>query len=157
RRPGGRAAAPAEPPRRPDDRAGPPRPRHRGVGGAAGPHARRPPGRRRAAPAGLGGEVTMYPNLTPYLVVLVGLALAGTVVISLRHALLRRLALPPIARRRGEAALVVAGSVLGTAIIVGSLVVGDTFNNSIERQATAALGPVDEIVFAPAAQGGGAT
>jgi putative ABC transport system permease protein len=96
----------------------------------------------------------MYPNLTPYLVVLVGLALAGTVVISLRHALLRRLALRQIARRRGEAALVVAGSVLGTAIIVGSLVVGDTFNNSIERQATAALGPVDEIVFAPADQGG---
>ncbi|HVD16625.1 MAG TPA: FtsX-like permease family protein [Actinomycetota bacterium] len=96
----------------------------------------------------------MYPNLTPYLVGLVGLALAGTLVISLRHGVLRRLALRQIARRRGEAALVVIGSVLGTAIIVGSLVVGDTFNSSIERQATAALGPVDEVVVAPPAQGG---
>src|SRR5215211_4835751 len=95
----------------------------------------------------------MYPNLTPYLVGLVAVALAGTLVISLRHGVLRRLALRQIARRRGEAALVVAGSVLGTAIIVGSLVVGDTFNSSIERQATAALGPVDEVVFAPGEQG----
>jgi putative ABC transport system permease protein len=95
----------------------------------------------------------VYPNLTPYLVALVGLALAGTLVISVRHRVLRRLALRQVARRRGEAALVVIGSVLGTAIIVGSLVVGDTFNSSIERQATAALGPVDEVVVAPGDQG----
>src|SRR6266542_1915023 len=77
----------------------------------------------------------MYPNLTPYLVALLGLALAGTVAMAARHAFLRRLALRQIARRRGEAALVVAGSVLGTAIIVGSLIVGDTMTHSIRRQA----------------------
>jgi len=95
----------------------------------------------------------MYPNLTPYLVVLVGLALAGTLTMALRHAFLRRLALRQIARRRGEAALVVVGSVLGTAIIVGSLVVGDTFNHSIRRQAWSVLGPIDEVVIAPGGQG----
>jgi putative ABC transport system permease protein len=88
----------------------------------------------------------MYPNLTPYLVALLGLALAGTVAVAARHAFLRRLALRQIARRRGEAALVVAGSVLGTAIIVGSLVVGDTMTHSIRRQAWSGLGPIDEIV-----------
>ena len=96
----------------------------------------------------------MYPNLTPYLVALLGLALAATVAMAARHAFLRRLAVRQIARRRGEAALVVAGSVLGTAIIVGSLIVGDTMTHSIRRQAWSQLGPVDEIVSVPAgAQG----
>src|SRR4030095_17063561 len=96
----------------------------------------------------------MFAELTPYLVGLGAAALAVTAWLAVGGATPRRLALRQSARGRGEAALVVAGSVLGTAIIVGSLVVGDTFNNSIERQATAALGPVDEIVFAPADQGG---
>src|SRR6266511_4843139 len=92
----------------------------------------------------------MYPNLTPYLVALLGLALAGTVAMAARHAFLRRLALRQIARRRGEAALVVAGSVLGTAIIVGSLIVGDTRNFSVKQGAYDNLGPIDEIVASPA-------
>jgi putative ABC transport system permease protein len=88
----------------------------------------------------------VYPNLTPFLVGLLSLALAGTAVVAARHAFLRRLALRQVARRRGEAALVVAGSVLGTAIIVASLVVGDTMTHSIGRQAWSGLGPIDEIV-----------
>jgi putative ABC transport system permease protein len=88
----------------------------------------------------------MYPNLTPYLVALLGAALAGTVAVAARHAFLRRLAVRQISRRRGEAALVVAGSVLGTAIIVGSLLVGDTMTHSIRRQAWSGLGPIDEVV-----------
>ena len=91
----------------------------------------------------------MYPNLTPYLAALLGVALAGTVAMAARHAFLRRLAVRQIARRRGEAALVVAGSVLGTAIIVGSLLVGDTMTHSIRRQAWSGLGPVDEVVTTP--------
>jgi putative ABC transport system permease protein len=54
-----------------------------------------------------------------------------------------------IARRRGEAALVVGGSVLGTAIIVGSLIVGDTLNFSVKQGAYTNLGPIDEIVASP--------
>src|SRR5437773_2266371 len=97
----------------------------------------------------------MYPTLTPYLVALASLALAGTVAVAARHGLLRRLALRQVARRRGEAALVVAGSVLGTAIIVGSLVVGDTMTHSIRRQAWSGLGPIDEIVSTSGGARGG--
>jgi len=90
----------------------------------------------------------MYPNLTPTLAVLLGLALAVAAFIALRRPVLRRLALRQIGRRRNEAALVVAGSVLGTAIIIGSLVVGDTLNFSIKQAAYDNLGPIDEYVSA---------
>ena len=90
----------------------------------------------------------MYPNLTPTLAVLLGLALAVAAFIALRRPVLRRLALRQIGRRRGEAALVVAGSVLGTAIIIGSLIVGDTLNFSVKQTAYDNLGPIDEYVSA---------
>jgi putative ABC transport system permease protein len=58
----------------------------------------------------------------------------------------RRLALRYPRRRPVEALLVVLGSLLGTAIITGSLVVGDTIDRSIRASAYDQLGPVDEIV-----------
>ncbi len=61
---------------------------------------------------------------------------------------LRRLALRNAVRRPRETALVILGSLLGTAIMTGSFVVGDTFNASIRRMAYEQLGPVDEIVSA---------
>jgi putative ABC transport system permease protein len=91
----------------------------------------------------------MYPNLTPTLVVLLGAALAVAAFIAARRPFLRKLALRQIARRRGEAMLVIIGSVLGTAIIIGSLVVGDTLNFSVKQIAYKNLGPVDEIVSSP--------
>jgi putative ABC transport system permease protein len=69
--------------------------------------------------------------------------------IAVRRPFLRRLALRQIARRRGEAVLVVVGSVLGTAIIIGSLIVGDTLNFSVRQTAYKNLGPIDEIVSSP--------
>ena len=91
----------------------------------------------------------MYPNLTPFLVGLGGAGLLATVVLALRGPLTRRLALRQVNRRRAEAALVVAGSVLGTAIIVGSLVVGDTLDRSFRQDAYRYLGVVDEVVSSP--------
>jgi putative ABC transport system permease protein len=91
----------------------------------------------------------MYPNLTPTLVTLLGIALVVAAFIAVRRPFLRRLALRQIARRRGEAALVVVGSVLGTAIIIGSLIVGDTLNFSVRQTAYNNLGPIDEIVSSP--------
>jgi putative ABC transport system permease protein len=88
----------------------------------------------------------VYPNLTPYLVGLGGAGLLVTVLLALRGPLTRRLALRQVNRRRAEAALVVAGSVLGTAIIVGSLVVGDTLDHSFKQNAYRYLGVVDEVV-----------
>jgi putative ABC transport system permease protein len=91
----------------------------------------------------------VYPNLTPTLVALSAAALLVTAVIALRGPLVRRLALRQLNRRRGEAALVVAGSVLGTAIIVGSFIVGDTLNDSVKRNAYDHLGVIDEVVSSP--------
>jgi putative ABC transport system permease protein len=91
----------------------------------------------------------MYPDLTPFLVGLGGAGLLATVVLALRGPLTRRLALRQVNRRRAEAALVVAGSVLGTAIIVGSLVVGDTLDRSFRQDAYRYLGVVDEVVSSP--------
>lgn len=68
--------------------------------------------------------------------------------VLLRKPVLRRLALRNATRRPRETALVILGSLLGTAIMTGSFVVGDTFNASIRRMAYEQLGPVDEIVSA---------
>ena len=66
-----------------------------------------------------------------------------------RRPLLRRLALRDALRRPRETALVVAGSLLGTALITGSFIVGDTLESSIKATAYTQLGPIDEIVTAP--------
>jgi putative ABC transport system permease protein len=58
----------------------------------------------------------------------------------------RRLALRYPARRPVEAALVVLGTLLGTSIITGSLIVGDTIDRSITASAYEQLGPIDELV-----------
>lgn len=65
-----------------------------------------------------------------------------------RRPVLRRLALRNAIRRPREAALVVLGSLLGAAIITGSMVVGDTMNASIRQVARTHLGPIDELVAA---------
>jgi putative ABC transport system permease protein len=91
----------------------------------------------------------VYPERTPTLVALLVVCAAVAAFIAVRRPFLRKLALRQVARRRGEAALVVAGSVLGTAIIIGSLVVGDTLNYSVKQGAYTNLGPIDEIVASP--------
>ncbi len=58
-----------------------------------------------------------------------------------------RLAMRNAFRRKGEALLVVLGSLLGTAIITSSFVVGDTLNATIRDQARTRLGPIDEIAL----------
>jgi putative ABC transport system permease protein len=91
----------------------------------------------------------VYPERTPLLVGLLVVCAAIAAFIALRRPFLRKLALRQVARRRGEATLVVAGSVLGTAIIIGSLIVGDTLNYSVKQGAYTNLGPIDEIVATP--------
>lgn len=70
------------------------------------------------------------------------------VAILLRRPVLRRLAIRNAVRRPREAALVVLGSLLGAAIITGSMVVGDTMDASIRQVARTHLGPIDELVSA---------
>ena len=49
-------------------------------------------------------------------------------------------------RRPTEGVLVILGSLLGTALIVASLVVGDSLNRSVRQSAYDVLGPIDEYV-----------
>ena len=60
---------------------------------------------------------------------------------------LRRLALRNISRRRGEAALIIVGSMFGTAVIGAALIVGDSFDGSIRDVARTDLGPIDLTVI----------
>ena len=65
-----------------------------------------------------------------------------------RRPVLRRSRSATRSRRPRETVLVILGSLLGTAIMTGSFVVGDTFDASIRRGAYEQLGPVDEVVSA---------
>src|SRR5437868_15337198 len=76
--------------------------------------------------------------------------------LAVRRPILRRLAFRNAARRPRETALVILGSLLGTAIMTGSFVVGDTFTSSIRRGAYEQLGPIDEVVSASGLANGAA-
>lgn len=93
----------------------------------------------------------MSPAALTVLTVLVGIAVLTAAVTALRHPVLRRLAVRSVRRRPAETALVTLGALLGTAIIVGSLTVGDTLTSSLRSDAFTQLGPVDEEVTAPGA------
>ncbi len=80
--------------------------------------------------------------------ILVALASLPFLFLAARRPVLRRLALRNAARRPRETALVILGSLLGTAIITGSLVVGDTLDASLSQGAVTRLGPIDELITA---------
>lgn len=63
--------------------------------------------------------------------------------------LLRRLAIRNASRRPRETLLILVGTLLGTAIITSSGVVGDTFAASDRETISTQLGPVDEAVELP--------
>lgn len=89
------------------------------------------------------------------MVVIAGLAAAAVLVAAVtavRRPEARRLAFRSAMRRPAETALVVLGALLGTAIITGSLIVGDTLRSSLQAGAFTQLGPVDETVTAPRAE-----
>src|SRR5688500_8001173 len=73
---------------------------------------------------------------------------ATALYIAVARPVLRRLALRQISRRPGEAVIVVLGSLLGTALIVASLAVGDSLDRSVRQTAYDVLVPVDETVRA---------
>ena len=88
----------------------------------------------------------MNPSGLPMLLILAALALLAVSFVAMRRSFLRRLAFRDATRRPGETVLVIAGSLLGTALITGSFIVGDTLDSSIRASATTQLGPVDEVV-----------
>ncbi len=71
------------------------------------------------------------------------LLLAPLAIAALRQRTLFTMASRNIGRRRAEAVLVVAGALLGTAIITSSLVVGDVIEASFADVARTQYGPID--------------
>ncbi|MGD2100633.1 MAG: FtsX-like permease family protein [Acidimicrobiia bacterium] len=63
-----------------------------------------------------------------------------------RRGMLRRLAWRNVTARPAEAVLVGVGTMLGTAIIVASFVVGDTVESGVGSVVDTSLGPIDESV-----------
>ena len=80
---------------------------------------------------------------------IVGAVFAAILFVALTQPMLRRLGFRDATRRPRETALVIAGSLLGTALITGSFIVGDTLDSSIRAAVNNQLGPIDEIVVAP--------
>ena len=76
------------------------------------------------------------------------LLLLPLIVAALRQRTLFTMAIRNISRRRAEAILVVAGALLGTAIITSSLVVGDVIEASFADTARTEYGPIDITVTA---------
>jgi putative ABC transport system permease protein len=87
-------------------------------------------------------------TLAEVLAALVVVLLAVVAVFALRNRVFFRLGVRNARRRRGRAALIVAGLMLGTAIITASFATGDTLSSSWRSSAIAALGRTDEIVGA---------
>lgn len=87
-------------------------------------------------------------SLAEVLAALVVVLLAVVAVFALRNRVFFRLGVRNARRRRGRAALIVAGLMLGTAIITASFATGDTMSSSIRSSSIAALGRTDEVVGA---------
>ena len=88
----------------------------------------------------------MNPTLLSGLLIAVAVVLTAVAALAFRRPVARRFAVRDVIRRPGEAVLVVAGSLLGTALITGSFIVGDTLDSSIRQRAWDQLGPVDEVI-----------
>lgn len=76
--------------------------------------------------------------------VLIGIALV--IILVALHPLLARLAARNIGRRKSRVLIVVAGLLVGTAVISSSLVVGDTLSYIFLEDVYVRLGTIDEIV-----------
>src|SRR5262245_15406075 len=87
-------------------------------------------------------------GLTVVLVTLLAVTLGAVAVLGLRNRIFVRMGLRGVARRRGRTALIVAGLMLGTAIVSAALATGDTMGRTIRTSALSALGQTDEVVAA---------
>ena len=75
-------------------------------------------------------------------------ALAAVGVLAVRNPVFFRMGVRNIRRRPGRSALIVVGSMLGTAIIAAALATGDTMGRTVRSSAISALGQADEVVAA---------
>lgn len=99
-------------------------------------------------------------NIAFALLGMVSVVVIVLLILAWRNPVLFRMGLRNIPRRPGQSVLIVIGLTLSTIIIVASFATGDTLNYSVQRQAVAAYGTIDEILAPPlisllASMGGG--
>jgi putative ABC transport system permease protein len=88
-------------------------------------------------------------------VLILVLVAVGTLVLAARHRLAFRIAMRNVRRGRARTALLIAGLLVGTTIVAGSLVVGDTVQQLAYHYTYLGAGYVDESITAPAGSIGG--
>lgn len=87
-------------------------------------------------------------TLLVVLTVALAVSLGALAALALRNRVLLRIGLRNVTRRGGRTALIVAGLMLGTAIVSAALVTGDTMSHTIRKEAVDALGRTDVVVSA---------
>ncbi len=93
-------------------------------------------------------------DVQPWILPVAVIALA-MLVIAVRRRILVRVALRNVARRKTQVAIAVAGLLVATSIISGSLIIGDTLDATIKKAVFDAWDHVDEIVTKERAAPGG--
>jgi putative ABC transport system permease protein len=91
-------------------------------------------------------------TLAVMLLGLLALMLAALAGLAARNRVFLRLGVRNARRRPARSALIVAGLMLGTAIIAAALTTGDTMSHTIRSSAIASLGQTDEVVSASSAK-----
>ena len=85
-------------------------------------------------------------SLALVLTVLIGIGLGVVAGFAVRNRIFLRLGLRNVGRRRSRGTLIVAGLMLGTAIITAALATGDTMSQTIRSGAMTSLGKTDEVI-----------
>lgn len=93
------------------------------------------------------GELTSW--VIVFLVGSVSVILLYLLFVSWRNPVLAKLGLRSLVRRPTQTALIIIGLTLSTIIVISSLGTGDTLRYSVQRQAVAAYGKVDEVIAPP--------
>src|SRR6478609_6208449 len=91
-------------------------------------------------------------TLAAVLALTLAIVLGLLAALALRNRVFLRLGIRNVGRRRGRSALIVAGLMLGTAIIAAALATGDTMSRTIRSSAIASLGQTDETISASSAK-----
>jgi putative ABC transport system permease protein len=93
-------------------------------------------------------------SLTSLELYIVAVVFLITIGLMARDKITVRMAVRNFTRRKTSMAIVIAGLMIGTAMISGSLVTGDTLNELFTRSGYYGYGFADEVVYAPSATSG---
>jgi putative ABC transport system permease protein len=87
----------------------------------------------------------MSPILLFLLIILLAV-FVGLIVSALRNRIIFKMGTRNIGRRKGNTIIVIIGLMIGTAIIMASLTIGDTMENMVDRVVVDGMGEVDLMV-----------